>query len=143
MNRYEKYLDMIEFTNVILSGSDSLIKDYHRKKDIQDKIYFYTELRNSLIKIINTKSKEKNKYSDNDIEFLKQFSGFNLTLDEACLVEKTNEYYYYLRLISEKMGKTSKKLDDLIEEDIEKLHGDYTPKLIWSFYEKHKKGNKN
>lgn len=59
MNRYEKYLDMIEFTNAVLSCSDVLIKDYHRKKDIQDKIYFYTKFRNSLLKIIDFKVQEE------------------------------------------------------------------------------------
>ncbi len=167
MNRYEKYLDMIEFTNAVLSCSDVLIKDYHRKKDIQDKIYFYTKFRNSLLKIIDFKvqeemnknliilkkeledlkvikhnSKEK-KYSDSDIEFLRQFSAYDLTLEEACIVGKKDEYYKFIRAISWKMGKTSKKLDDLIEEDIKKLNEDYTPRLLWNFYKKHKKSNKN
>lgn len=167
MNRYEKYLDMKEFFNAVLSGSDVLIKEYNRKKDIQNKIYFYTKFRDSLLKIIDFKAEEEinkniiilrkeiedlkaikqnsieEKYVPEDIEFLKQFSAYDLTLEEACLVGKRDEYYNFIRAISWKMGKTSKKLDKLIDEDIQKLNGDYTPRLLWSFYKKHKKGNKN
>lgn len=149
MNKYEEYLDIKEFINAALFCSDVLMKEYYRKKDIRDKIYFYTKFRDSLIKIIDDKkSKEiknikEKKYSDSDIEFLRQFKGFDLTLEEACLVGKRDEYYNFLRLISYKMGKTSRKLDQKIDEEIQKLNGDYTPRLVWEFYNKHKKGRKS
>lgn len=170
MNKYEKYLDMIEFIDAVLSGSEYAINEYNRKKDIRDKAYFYVKFNEAINKEIGTrlmaadnekdklilifaeqlksilevkKSNIEKKYSDSDIDFLKQFDGLDLTLEEACLVGKRDEYYNFFRLISYKMGKTSRKLDKEIDEEIQKLNGDYTPRLVWSFYNKHKKGKKN
>lgn len=170
MNKYEKYLDMIEFFDAILSGSEYAIKEYNRKKNIRDKTYFCVRFNEAIKKEINNmvieentekeklmlifreqlrsileikKSNTKKEYSDSDINFLKQFSGFDLTFEEACLVGKRDEYYNFIRLINYKMGKTSKKLNQKIEEEIQNLNGDYTPKLVWQFYNKHKKGGKN
>lgn len=169
MNKYEKYLDMREFFDAVLFGTESSVEEYYRKRDIKSKIHFYTEFRNSLLKVIDTKLENEDeektrlmsilkkdlnsilniktgntnkRYSDSDIEFLRQFSGFNLTLEEACLVGKRDEYYDYLRLVNYKMGNLSRKLDRQIRDEIKRLNGDYTPRLIWSFYNKHK-GRKN
>lgn len=170
MNKYEKYLDMIEFIDVVLSGSEYAINEYNRKKDIRDKTYFYMKFNEAINKEICTrlmaadnekdklilifeeqlksileikKNNIEKKYSNSDIQFLKQFRGFDLTLEEACLVGKRDEYYNCLRLIGNKIGNISRKLDNEIQTEINELNGDYTPRLVWNFYNKHKKGRKS
>lgn len=170
MNKYEEYLDMKEFFDAVLSGSNYAIKEYYRKKDIQDKKYLCTKFRDSLLRIIDnelTKNNEEkirlififkeklkcitninnsvqNKnYSDSDIEYLRQYTGFDLTLEEACLIGKRDEYYNFLRLVIYKMGNINGNLEKKIKDEIQSLNGDYTPRLIWEFYKKHKKGRNN
>lgn len=165
MNKYEKYLDMIEYLDAVLSCSPYAINEYNRKKDIRDKIYFYTKFRDAISLVISKKTNDENNekiklilmllerlnsikklkesnsektYSDSDIEFLKQFSGFDLTLDEACLVGKRDEYYNALRLVCNN-GKLSH--NEELQEYIDSINGDYTPRLIQQFYEENK-GNK-
>ena len=165
MNKYEKYLDMIEYLNAVLSCSPHAINEYNRKKDRRDKIYFYTKFRYTINMVISKKTNDKNNekiklililleqlnsikklkegsdkktYSDSDIEFLKQFNGFDLTLDEACLVGKKDEYYNALRLVCNN-GKLSH--NEELQEYIDSINGDYTPRLIQQFYEENK-GNK-
>lgn len=55
MNKYEKYLDMIEFIDAVLSGSEYAINEYNRKKDIRDKAYFYVKFNEAINKEIGTR----------------------------------------------------------------------------------------
>ena len=166
MNRYKSYQKYLELLDVALTLNDDLIRDYYEKQDSIKKHYLYTKLvkqlscmvkanevrhypftilAGQLSNILKTKEAEptiKNKniqfsYSDDDIEFLKQFDAFELTLQEACLTGKREEYWLYIRSIF-----SSIKDDELVskmEEDLNKLNGDYTPRLVWQFYLKHNK----
>ncbi len=142
MNKYEKYLDMVEFLNVIFSGSTHKMEEYNRKKEINNKIYFYTKFRDILVAIINDKLKMGTKntarqYSDSDVEFLKQFSAMDLTIKEAYLVGKKEEYWECIRSISSKIN--DETLAQKIDNEINKLNEDYTPRILYQFYMKHNK----
>ena len=150
MNKYEKELEKKEFFT-LLYGSNKEAKAFLENKESKSKVYYYTRLKNDLLKI--KEEKENNKkdkvekkvtiYSNDDIEFLKQFSGFDLTYSEAKLTGKIEEFYDYHRYISYIMGNENNKLSTKFEQEIKKLDDEYSPRLLLEIYNKHKKGCKN
>ena len=153
---------MMECLDVILSCAPNAISEYNRKKDTKNKVYYYTRFKNDINKIINKKNSDesikriklilifvkqlnsikyskksntKRTYSDSDIEFLKQFSGFDLTFEEAMLVGKQNEYYNALRLVS---NNGILRHDMELQKYIDSINEDYTPRLIYEFIQKQK-----
>ena len=76
-------------------------------------------------------------YSSNDIEFLKQFSGFDLTYSEAKLTGKAKECYDYHRYISYIMGNENNKLSTKFDQEIKRLDDEYSPRLLLEIYNKY------
>lgn len=148
MNKYEKELEKKEFFTLLLYGSNKDAIAFLKNKEAKSKIYYYTRLKNDLLKIkekIENANNEKKDiiYSSNDIEFLKQFSGFDLTYSEAKLTGKTKEFYDYHRYISYIMGNENNKLSTKFDQEIKRLDDEYSPRLLLEIYNKYKKGSKN
>lgn len=143
MNKYEKELEKKEFFNLLLFSSNEKATAFLKSKKNKSKLYFYTRLKDDLLKIKKQKEEKNIVYSNYDIEFLKQFSGFDLTYEEAYLTGKTEEFYKYLRFVNNIIENENSNLREKINQELNKLNGNYSPRLVLEFYNKHKKGSKN
>ena len=143
MNKYEKELEKKEFFNLLLFSSNAKATAFLKNKKNKSKLYFYTKLKDDLLKIKKLKEEKNIVYSNYDIEFLKQFSGFDLTYEEAYLTGKTEEFYKYLRFVNNIIENENSNLRKKINQELNKLNGNYSPRLVLEFYNKYKKGSKN
>ena len=161
MNKYEKYLDMVDFVNNVLTSSNYTIEKHNNKK----KVVLYEKLVVLLLNRINKKSKDPKEkenlinhfitdinllikkktnttnsgYSDSDIEFLNQFDTFDLNQKEADAVGKIDEYNDWIRYILYLHTNESKIVHEKVEEEMENVNNIYSPRLLYSFFLKHKK----
>lgn len=143
MNRYEKELEKKKFFHLLLFGSNEKTITFLKNRENKNKIYLYTRLKDDLLKIKKLKEEKEIVYSNYDIEFLKTFSGFDLTYKEAKLTGKTKEFYEYLRFINYIIENENNDLSKKIDQQIKELNDNYSPRLLLEFYNKQKKGNKN
>lgn len=133
MNKYESYMEAKKWLE--LMHCDEALKDYIYESTKEQRFYLNSKLAGLFNFVLKQKQYEENlkaetKYSDEDIEFLKQFDVIDLTHHEAFLTKRTSEHYNWMRRISTRVFLCSPKQKRFIEEEINKLGDNYTPRLI-------------
>ena len=142
LNKHETYEFNKQYFNAILSRAEDLIKQYQHEKSKPKKFKLMLELLTSLKKMLEDKQREEKKcnkpnYSEEDVDFLRGFSAFELTKHEAYLTGKQDEYYEYLRMLSDTYSRFEPSIQSKVDEELKKIDdNNITPRLVMECFGK-------
>lgn len=133
MNKYEAYMDLKKYFEQ--ASSLEAAKEYIYETTKEQRFYLTSKLAGMFEFILKEKEyqenlKSKPKYSDEDIEFLKELNILDLTHHEAFLTKRTNEHYDALRYLSYRLYFSSPKVNKAVDEEAKRLGENCTPRLL-------------
>lgn len=133
MNRYKSHLEVQKFKEQVKCFED--VPHYIYESTKEQRFYITTKLAGMFEFILKQKEYQENlksdpKYSDEDIEFLKELNILDLTHNEAFLTKRLNEHYKAMEYLSYRLSYSSPKVIKAVQDEANRLDKNCTPRIL-------------